>query len=451
MQRRSLFPIRKSTLTCCKTLTLLLFLHLTLIVLFVGDFLDLLYATRQKNRPAPVDLIAKQTRDFHHQELFSPLTKNTYSRGQLSDRLDFDIFSRSVTNQPTEFKSKKRKSILIWNTPERIETSAFGFGQEPFVRHGCPFSECVIFENTSGLSLEEFDAIIIHMHELYLTDLPHFQRSEHQRMIFFTQESPDSMQLDFTDLGNVFNWTMSYRLNSEVHLLYGRIEPMPTAPKTREQAAKLMALFRARPNKNYAKNKSNLAVWMASHCTTPSLREQYVGQLKKFIPVDVYGACGNLNCTRNDTHWLSDPKCYDMMEKKYKFYLSFENSICDDYVTEKFYEILKHDMIPIVYGGANYSRIAPAHSYIDALQYTPKKLAAYLKRLDANDTLYNEFFWWKKHYRVEAGVDQMVRHGFCDLCQKLHQHQDVTIKSYTDILSEWQPKRRCYQVASWED
>jgi hypothetical protein len=45
-------------------------------------------------------------------------------------------------------------------------------------------------------------------------------------------------------------------------------------------------------------------------------------------------------------------------------------------------------VVPVVYGGANYSRIAPPHSYIDARQFEPKQLANYLKKLDANDTLF---------------------------------------------------------------
>ena len=60
-----------------------------------------------------------------------------------------------------------------------------------------------------------------------------------------------------------------------------------------------------------------------------------------------------------------------MLERDYKFYLSFENSICPDYVTEKFYNPLLFTTVPIVYGGANYEAIgAPRNSYIDVRNFT---------------------------------------------------------------------------------
>ena len=148
-------------------------------------------------------------------------------------------------------------------------------------------------------------------------------------------------------------------------------------------------------------------------------------------PVDIFGGCGRLKCAWNETHWISQPECYDMIESNYKFYLSFENSICPEYVTEKFFRILQLDLVPVVYGGADYSAIAPPHSYIDARQYTPKELSKYLKKLQRDDKLYAEYFRWKKSYVVEAGVEQMSRHAFCDLCKQLHQDQQMKI--YEDI------------------
>ena len=140
----------------------------------------------------------------------------------------------------------------------------------------------------------------------------------------------------------------------------------------------------------------------------------------------------------------SPEKCYDMLESKYKFYLSFENSVCTDYVTEKFFWIMTRNMVPVVYGGADYSSIAPPHSYIDARQFEPKELADYLLMLDANETLYNEYFWWKDNYYVEAGQEQMVKRGFCELCKKLHLESDgPNFKIYDQLLHHWLPENQC--------
>ena len=63
------------------------------------------------------------------------------------------------------------------------------------------------------------------------------------------------------------------------------------------------------------------AVWLASNCHTFSERENYVRELQKFFPVDVYGKCGLEKCPDNEN-------CYEYLAKNYMFYLSFENSIC---------------------------------------------------------------------------------------------------------------------------
>ena len=228
---------------------------------------------------------------------------------------------------------------------------------------------------------------------------------------------------------------MSYRRDADVHLFYGSIRPLKQLVALKERKSYF--------NKTN-KGSSVLVAWMASHCTTSSRREEYVEQLKKYIDVDVYGGCGDLRCERNEATLESFTKCYQMIESKYKFYLSFENSICTDYVTEKFFRIAQLDsVVPVVYGGADYSRIAPPNSYIDARQFEPKQLADYLKKLDHNDGLFEEYLQWKDNYVVEAGVDQQVRNGFCDLCLQLHQEDERKFSNYNNLVSHWLPENQC--------
>ena len=108
-------------------------------------------------------------------------------------------------------------------------------------------------------------------------------------------------------------------------------------------------------------------------------------------------------------------------------------------MTEKFFSILQLDVVPVVFGAADYRTIAPEHSYIDALAFSsPAKLAEYLHLLNGNDKLYLDYLEWKSNYRVEAGVEQMARHAFCDLCAKLNR-DDEPEKVYDSIVPHWSP------------
>ena len=132
------------------------------------------------------------------------------------------------------------------------------------------------------------------------------------------------------------------------------------------------------------------------------------------------------------------------MEKDYYFYLAFENSICKDYVTEKFFNALNHDVIPIVLGGANYSSIAPYKSYIDAykdFKNDPGKLARHLQTLMEDKRLYAEHFWWKNYYSVNT--DSLAKYH-CEICEKLNQINTVSI--YEDLEEWWEHRARCKKI-----
>ena len=53
----------------------------------------------------------------------------------------------------------------------------------------------------------------------------------------------------------------------------------------------------------------------------------------------------------------------------FQFYFAFENSLCEDYITEKFWKVLNFNVIPVVLNGVNMSAVAPPHSYIDIKQF----------------------------------------------------------------------------------
>ena len=118
-----------------------------------------------------------------------------------------------------------------------------------------------------------------------------FRRSLEQRYIYFLLESPAHDHLDYTRFSGFFNWTMTYRRDSDVFAPYGNFRQLskPTS------VAHIVEKMRALP-------KSKLVAWVVSNCVTASKREEYVNELKKHVPVDVFGKCGTKNCPGNTIH-----------------------------------------------------------------------------------------------------------------------------------------------------
>ena len=74
-------------------------------------------------------------------------------------------------------------------------------------------------------------------------------------------------------------------------------------------------------------------------------------------------------------------------------------------MTEKFFNILSYNVIPVVFNGANMSAIAPPHSYINAEDFSSvKELAEYLTMVGRNQSLFASYFWWRDYYKPLVGM-----------------------------------------------
>lgn len=216
-----------------------------------------------------------------------------------------------------------------------------------------------------------------------------------------------------------------YKVQIAIHILHFRQDSDVYFP---------YAYVISNSNGKYSKsftNKTGLVAWIVSNCDPPSKRQYFVYELQNYISVDIFGFCGN-ECPSKD--------CYSFVSTNYKFYLSFENSLCKDYITEKFFKALASDIVPVVYGGSHsndYLSVAPEHSYIDARSFnSPADLAAYLLFLNSNENEYLKYFEWKKKYKI-----LIPPNGYwCSLCQGVYEHLHETppqIKWYRDLWTWW--------------
>lgn len=219
---------------------------------------------------------------------------------------------------------------------------------------------------------------------------------------------------------SAFNWTMTYRFDSNIVSLFGILRKKPLFSYTSKNYTEIVA------------NKTGLVAWITNECKPSSLSHKYMNALKKHIPVEVYGKCGiHTDCNRAD-----GVHCAEMVSKKYKFYLSFENAICQDYISEKFFRYISLDVIPVTRGFNNYFQHSPSEIFINTADFgSPELLAKRLLYLDKHDDVYIKMLREKDKYMSvyddyivknnEEGVEKLYHHydhesvAFCELCQKL--------------------------------
>lgn len=191
-------------------------------------------------------------------------------------------------------------------------------GQEKFIKDQCPIKNCEIHRDDSQ-SLKA-DARLFNIQISY-SELSLFKRNPDEIWILYILEGPLAT-LDYTLLGEVFNWTATYRHDSTIVAPYEKWHAF-MGENNQTVSAK---------TKNYAAGKNKMAAIFVSNCETSNNRMRYVRELQQYMTVDVYGACGHHQCDRS-----SELECFEMLKKDYKFYLAFENSNCRDYITEKFF------------------------------------------------------------------------------------------------------------------
>ncbi|CAK1588747.1 unnamed protein product [Parnassius mnemosyne] len=360
-------------------------------------------------------------------------------------------------NKSNEVKSQKClrdviKYILLWINPKNRQEENVDRSLYSFSRRNCAWNNCYLTVERQLISdFSQYSVILFKGADIeYIQnslDLPK-NRYPNQKYVFVSED----LAAPYTTCGRqwdgFFNWTWTYKLDSDLiwnSFVIRDVNGTIIGPKQNMNWIKLrdMKPIDSKFIMNL-RSKTKIAAWFTSNCRTQSLREMFVNELQKYLDeynlqIDIYGKCGNHRCPK-----VLMKRCLKMVEREYYFYLAFENTLSEDYVTNIILHALNHNAVPVVLGGANYTRFMPDGAYLNALEYGPEKLARRMFEIMQNLSLYQKFFRWKQHYSYHAHDEAPETDNYCRLCALVNNRKEFnTFSLKKNFTNWWTPKGKC--------
>lgn len=320
---------------------------------------------------------------------------NAEAQRILHDRLVMN-YMRPIPKAPKVISDQDPITVLVWN-PEGLESVA----ADKELISTCPVPCRVTTDRSESESAHIVMTTGEEVPEVFSLMQPHQQKA------LFVLEPDLSLPSTERRIGP-FHMLVSYSRHSDVKIEYTRSilipEGLPDLTK---------------------KTKKALAAAFISNCDKNGdarYRLDYLKELSVHMDVDSYGSCHHTPGLPNNVKDIKE------IADQYHYILVFENSILDDYVTDKFYDSLGTDAIPVYLGAPNVAEYLPDavnnRIVIEARNYPdPTSLASYLKELAQDEKSYMEFFEWRSAaidstFSKQYDFEQTGKNSFiCRMCE----------------------------------
>lgn len=239
-------------------------------------------------------------------------------------------------------------------------------------------------------------------------------RPDQLNAIYITESAANYPKLSMAEFMAQFNFSVSYRYHNRTAMrsLFRPNGPMPvrwpiSASYNYSFDAALQTEITA---SNSAFNPFYLASYFASNCKSAekhSHRNELAKQLENYgVYFAAFGSCAakitKFPLPKDVSERKEVQAARGEVERKlkwmkmFKFHFAFENSNCEDYVTEKLWQPLIVGTIPIYWGAPGF-RLVPENSVIFVEDFPNiSALAQHIHQVNTNDTLFESYHAWRK-------------------------------------------------------
>ncbi|XP_002169612.3 glycoprotein 3-alpha-L-fucosyltransferase A [Hydra vulgaris] len=329
------------------------------------------------------------------------------------------------------YSNQHKETILVlFYTPFFGEKPWSYVGSDDLAKNcGCYLNNCQFSYDINLFN--KSDAVLFNGRDLpFYGDLLQLalRKPSFQLWGFFSMESNlNTLVADKFD--SIFDFISSYHLDSDVRIPYRYHFPKKKIMHIKRIDRKQSQMF---PRTNYFKSKTKSVAWFVSNCQAYQRNLLAQSLLQHGIKLEIYGKC--TQDFFNQSLSCSGKSCEKEL-KKFKFYFAAENSLCTDYITEKYwFTAIDSNTIPIVFGGANYNNenLAIPGSYINVFDFNSSKaLADYIKLLEFDEKKFNSYFEWKLDWDLSP---KSCSQYACSLCNKMRKGINPHKKSLKEVF-----------------
>ncbi|CAJ0587808.1 unnamed protein product, partial [Mesorhabditis spiculigera] len=257
-----------------------------------------------------------------------------------------------------------------------------------------------------------------------------------QLFVFAFMESPErfnSMHLPH----DFFNATMTHLLDSDIEFSYRH------RWVTREQAENEGIPFLPALDHTYLsgppRNRTHfISGFISNMAAAPSGRSQILGHLAKLGKLSLFGGGGATKADKNKCGRFDEGCVRRVFEDSY-FFLAMENSVCQDYVSEKYWDRADYASIPIMLSrNITNKQEMPEKAGIFLDDYhSLDAMVKYMDYLVAQPSEYAKYIDWKK----DLMLIRRPNAANCALCRYVQSNPSP--KTYEDVYDLYTETSNC--------